>query len=97
MAGRALKALHSFHPRWGDALTLTGANLNARGLGVRLNGYAAEVISASRNKLVVKIPADLAKTLGKVKRFNIIVEQDLDGRQARSWPIAYSAPLAAAR
>ena len=81
----------------GDTLTLTGANLNVRGLGVRLNGYAAQVVSASRNKLIVKIPAVVAESSGKVRRFNIVVEREADGVPARSWPITCSVPPDGAR
>lgn len=69
----------------GEAVTLTGANLNGPGLRVLFNGKPVSVISATQNKLIVKTPADVVKTT----RYNIIVEWEAGKEQARSWPITY--------
>ncbi len=69
----------------GETVTLTGANLNGPGLRVLFNGKPVHIISASPNKLIVKMPADVVKTT----RYNVIVERGAGRERAQSWPITY--------
>ncbi len=77
--------------RIGDAVTLTGANLDGSGLRVLFNGKPVEVVRAAPNKLIVKMPANVVKTT----RYNVIVQKmnaaatGTGGQQTQSWPITY--------